>query len=203
MTTRPSPANALLLFPPIATAQPARWTEHWSTQTSPTRTPSRCLWVRFHAPGQRRSWRNCLSRTGPFTRSTSSETAARTPHRVKVHKQTQHHETQNSTHLFVHLSFATECFEWGQTLMVSRKSSLTASPISSLAASLTVGEDKDEDKDVSATKCTFHARLGVKDLLHWAQMRNFSVISRCHHHPPLFLSLSLYFILPFTLFWVC
>lgn len=66
------------------TARPEKWTARWSIRTSQTRTPSRCLWARSHAPGQRRSWRSYLNRMEPSTRSTSSEIAARTLHRAKV-----------------------------------------------------------------------------------------------------------------------
>lgn len=66
------------------TARPEKWTGRWSIRTSQTRTPSRCLWARFHAPGQRRSWRSYSNRMEPSTRSTSSEIAARTLHRAKV-----------------------------------------------------------------------------------------------------------------------
>lgn len=48
--------------------------------------PSRCLWARSRVPGQRRSWRSCLSRTEPSIRSTYCETAARILHRAKVQR---------------------------------------------------------------------------------------------------------------------
>lgn len=99
------------------TARPGRWTGRWSIRTSRTRTPSRCSWARSRAPGQRRSWRSCSSRTEPSTRSTYSETAARTLHRAKVR---QHRTTRlmiaaqccllSFTFIFPHNFFFTSFF---------------------------------------------------------------------------------------------
>lgn len=62
----------------------ARWTAHSNTWISLTQMPSRCLWGRFRAPGQKRNYESFLSPLEPCIRSTSSVTARQIPLRAKV-----------------------------------------------------------------------------------------------------------------------
>lgn len=62
----------------------ARWTVHSSTWISLTQMPSRCLWDRFHAPGQKQNSESSLSLSELCIRSTSFVTARQIPLRAKV-----------------------------------------------------------------------------------------------------------------------